>query len=175
MTKSASVEHENFILPPTIVSKVDVSRLVHEVEQVDSILSDAALRTGTHGSAHIKPTLSDQLNEFLKYNELTIGTSRERTSLIKELRLLKDKAPVVHMTFATTADRESLEYLVGWLRASIHKQSIVTVGVQPSLIGGVYVRTPNHVHDFSLRNKLKGQHELLLKELRALTKDKKHV
>lgn len=174
MTKAASVAHESFVLPSTIVSKVDVSRLVHEVEQVDNELSANALRSGSH-SAHTKPTLSDQLHDFLMQNGLSIGTSRERTSLIKELRLLKDKAPIVHMTFATTADRESLEYLVGWLRTSIHKQSIVTVGVQPSLIGGVYVRTPNHVHDFSLRNKLKGQHELLLKELRSLTKDKKHV
>lgn len=174
MTKTASFEHETFILPPTIVSKVDVSRLVHEVEQVDNELSAAALRGGSH-SAHARPALSDQLNDFLQQNGASIGTSRERTSLIKELRLLKDKAPTIHMTFATTADRESLEYLVGWLRSSIHKQSIVSVGVQPSLIGGVYIRTPNHVHDFSLRNKLKGQHELLLKELRSLKKDKKHV
>jgi len=175
MIKSAPIDHEHFILPPTIVSKVDVSRLVHEVELIDSELTAAALRTKSHTTPHTHPTLSDQLNDFLQQNKLSLGTSRERTSLIKELRILKDKAPVVHMTFATTADRESLEYLVGWLRSTIHKQSIVTFGVQPSLIGGVYVRTPNHVHDFSLRSKLKGQHELLLKELRALTKGKKHV
>lgn len=175
MTKAILNDHTELSLPASVVSKVDVSRLVHEVEQVDSELTAATLRTKSHTSPHTKPVISDQLNDFLEQNDLSLGTSKGRTSLIKQLRLLKDKAPVVHMTFATTADRDSLEYLVGWLRTSIHSQAIISVGIQPNLIGGVYVRTPNHVHDFSLRSKLKGQHEVLLTQLQALKKEKKHV
>jgi gamma-glutamyl phosphate reductase len=175
MTKVAVVDYIEYSLPASVVSKVDVARLVHEAEQVDSEINAAKLRAKSHLLTHSKPAISDQLHDFLDQNKLSLNTSKERTSLIKQLRLLKDKAPVIHMTFATIADRESLEHLVQWLRTSVHAHAVISVGVQPNLIGGVYVRTPNHVHDFSLRGMLNGQHEVLLAQLRALKKEKKHV
>jgi len=61
-----------------------------------------------------------------------------------------------------------LQELVLWFRKSVNKQTLLEVGLQPALVGGVYIRTPNHVHDFSLRSKLQGQRELLMTELGAL-------
>lgn len=72
------------------------------------------------------------------------------------------------MTFAVTADPESLERLARWFRESIHPQVVIATHLQPSLIAGVYLRTPNHVHDFSLRGALAGKHGLLVNELEAL-------
>ena len=54
------------------------------------------------------------------------------------------------------------------MRGSVHPQAVISVGLQPALIGGVYVRTPNHVMDLSLRARLKGNRELITKELEAL-------
>lgn len=169
MTETAEKTYTDFKLPPSVVSKVDVSRLVHEVEMVDDALTSAGIRAKAGASEQVRPTVSEQLNDFLQLNNVTLDTNGQaRAALIKQLRLLKDKAPILHMTFAVEADRDSLGQLVQYLRESIHPQAIVAIGLQPGLVAGVYLRTPNHVHDLSLRAALKGGRDVLTKELGAL-------
>lgn len=157
-----------FTLPPTVVSKLDVSHLVSELERVDNELTTAAIHEKTGRPEHIEPVLSEQLAAFLGQNKLTIGDGRARSQLIVQMRQLKETVPVIHMTFATQADRESLGKLAEWLRSSIHPQAVIEVGLQPALVAGVSIRTPNHVHDLSMRAKLKGSHGVLVEELEAL-------
>lgn len=168
MNEVEAKTYADFVLPSSVVSKIDVSRLVSEVERVDNELTSAAVRAKTGATDFAKPVLSEQLTEFFTVNKLTFGSSQQRSELIKQLRLLKDKVPVLHMTFAVVADRESLQQLARWLRASIHPQAVIEVGLQPALVAGVYLRTPNHVHDLSLRAMLDGCHGLLIEELEAL-------
>ena len=171
MSESGVKSHEDFVLPPSVVSRLDVSRLVSELERVDNELTSDTIRHKVdEGHEVVKPLLSEQLNDFLSANELTLDDDGDRGRLIKEMQKLKDTAPVIHMTFAVTADRESLATLMNWLRDSVHKQAILAIGLQPSLVAGVYMRTPNHIHDFSLRAKLKENHGKLvgmLEELRG--------
>lgn len=168
MSESKLKTYTDFVLPSLIVTRADLSRLVNELELVDNELTAAAVRAKS-GLKQNQLTISDQLTEFLQTNALQVGTdSNARTDLIKQLRLLKEKAPVVHMTFAVAADRESLQQIAQWLRTSINPQTLISVGLQPALVAGVYLRTPNHVHDLSLRAMLEGGHDLLVKELGAL-------
>jgi F0F1-type ATP synthase delta subunit len=104
----------------------------------------------------------------LTLNKLSLEKSTERTELIRQLHIFKDNVPVIHMTFAVEADTESLGQIAQWLRESIHPQAVIAVGLQPGLVAGVYLRTPNHVHDLSLRTKLRTSRGVLLKELEAL-------
>lgn len=169
MSTSERLSHTTFVLPPGVVGKRDVSRLISDAERVDNELTSAAVRAKAGATQLDTTVVSDELTDFLQRNDLTFGdNSRERTELIKQLRLLKDHAPVIHMTFAVTADRDSLQQLADWVRTTVHPQALIAVGLQPALVAGVYVRTPNHVHDFSLRAKLDGQHDVLVKELEAL-------
>jgi len=169
MTEAVKTKtYADFILPPSVVTRTDVSRLVTEAEWVDNALTAAAARAKAGAAQPPHPALSHALEDFMIQNQLTFGTSLDRTNMIKQLRILKDKVPTIHMTFAVTADRESLEQLAGWIRKSIHPQAVISVGLQPALVAGVYLRTPNHVHDLSVRTLLKGQHSLLTKELEAL-------
>lgn len=168
MSEAKVKTQDDFILPPNVVSKADVSRLVNEVESVDNEMTSSAVRAKTGGKERSAPVLSEQLTDFLSQNKLSLEKAHDRTDLIKQLHTLKDKVPIIHMTFATTADYESLQELAAWLRSSVHPQAVIDVGLQPALIAGVYLRTPNHVHDFSLRALLDGQHGLLVKELEAL-------
>lgn len=168
MTESTPKTHTDFVLPASIVTRVDISHLVHEVEWIDNELTANAVRSKTGGQAHAEPASSGPLQDFLAQNELSLSDSLTRTEIIKQLRLLKDKVPTIHMTFAVTADRESLEELVQWLRGSIHPQTVISVGLQPALVAGVYLRTPNHVMDLSMRALLKGSHDKLTKQLGAL-------
>ncbi len=157
---------EDFVVPSNVVSKIEMSRLVSEVERVDNEMTAATVRNKTSGTNETgQPILSEQLTEFLNQNSLSLEDGADRSALIKQLRQLKDKAPMLHMTFAVTADRHSLEELALWLRTSVHPQAVIDVGLQPALVAGVYLRTPNHVHDFSLRAKLEGSRGIMTKEL----------
>lgn len=168
MSKVEVLTPANFILPLSVVSKVDVSRLVSELERVDNDLTAAAVRAKTDSSDQSTPLMSEQLADFLDQNKLTLGNAHQRGELITQLRLLKDKVPVVHMTFAVPVDRDSLQQIAQWLRSSVHAQAVIAVGLQPALVAGVYLRTPNHVLDLSVRGLLAGRRDILVKELGAL-------
>jgi|GEM_PF-505414 len=164
----AAKTYTDFCLPVTIITKIDLSKLVSDFERVDDEMTTAGVRakTGTAQSGTV--VLSDTLKDFLVENQLRPTTSNDRQSLLKELRKLKDKVPILHMTFASPADTDSQQRLVKWLRDSVHKQAVISVGLQPSLVAGVYLRTPNKTRDLSLRGALKGQHDTLVTQLEAL-------
>jgi|GEM_PF-383941 len=161
-------QQTGFIVPASVVSRVDIARLVREFEGLDNTLTSIAVRKKAGATQQSAPVISPQLSEFLEINSLDLNNSGARTDYIKQLRLLKDTAPIIHMTFAVVADSESLQQLVAWLRKSVHPQTIIDVHLQPALVAGVYVRTPNQVHDLSLRGKLDGQRAALVQELGAL-------
>jgi hypothetical protein len=156
------------LLPPSVISRVDVSRLVSELERIDNDVTAAAVRAKVGAGQQTDTLVSDQLTDFLSANKLSLASDQERGDALATLRQLKDEAPIVHLTFAVPADRESLQQLVQWLRSSVHPQAVIAVGLQPSLIAGVYVRTANQVHDLSLRGMLAGGHDVLVKELETI-------
>lgn len=158
-----------FKLPSSVLTKLDVARLISEMERIDNdlITRDVQIKSGMPVTDQI--AFTEQLSDFLSVNSLEIGDNAERTDLIVKMRRFKSTAPTVHMTFASSADTDSLRQLVVWLRESVHPQTVITVGLQPSLIGGVYVRTPNHVHDFSMRAKLAGHRDIIVREVEALS------
>lgn len=168
MSDAAIKKHSDFVLPPSVVTKMDLSRLLNEFERIDNELTTAAVRSGVGVQEQTTLALSNQLTEFFTCNGLKPATAHARSDVIKQLRLLKDTAPIIHMTFAVVPDAESLQQLAQWLRESVHPQAVMTVGLQPGLVAGVYMRTPNHVHDLSLRARLKESRDLLTKELEAL-------
>ncbi len=154
------------ILPPNVVSKADVARLVVELERVDNELTTNAVRSKVGAEPAALPPMSQQLVDFLQGNKLAITGAPERTGLLRQLHVLKDTLPVVHMTFAVEADRESLGQIALWLRESVHPQAVIEAGLQPGLVAGVYLRTTNRVFDLSLRGALKGGRDILTSELR---------
>jgi hypothetical protein len=168
MSDVAAKTFAELVLPSSVITKIDVSRLVTELEKVDNDLNSAAIRAETGGPAAVQPVLSQQLADFLQQNELKIDDVRVRADLIKQMHLLKDKVPVIHMTFAVTADPDSLQEIAQWIRTNIDPRAVIAVGLQPSLVAGVYVRTPNHVHDLSLRQMLRAGRSKLVEELGSL-------
>lgn len=168
MSKAEVKDYSEFVLPSTIVSKVDVSRLVREFEAVDNALTTTSVRKKAGGQSGEVPAMSPQLTAFLDVNSVDLTDTKARSAYIKQLRLLKDKVRVVSMTFAVVADPESLQQLTAWLRESIHPQAVIDARLQPALVAGVYLRTTNHVYDLSVRNALKAKRGELEKELGAV-------
>lgn len=164
----ARTTHDRFILPATVVSRADVSRLVNEAERVDNEMTANSVREKIGSEAQALPAMTQQLSDFIEQNGISLEKSHDRSNLVKELRALKENVQVIHMTFAVETDLESLQELVSWVRSEIEPQAVIATGIQPSLVAGVYVRTPNHVHDLSLRAALKGRRDAMVKELEAL-------
>jgi F0F1-type ATP synthase delta subunit len=166
--KSELKAHTDFVLPTSVMDKQDVARLVEEFEGVDATMNSDRVRARFRKTSPQIPAMSDQLTEFIEKNEIDIEDAKVRTQLVKQLRSMKDAVPVVHMTFATETDPESIEHIVAWLRETVDPQAVISVGLQPSLVAGVYVRTANHIFDLSIRGKLKEQRGALEKELGAV-------
>lgn len=169
MTDGVLIGTQEFTLPASIITKADLSRLVEEVEKLNNqmIEDDARQKVGSPDGG--QSVLSPSLLDFFSINDMHLNDNIDLGLFIKQLRAMVSKAPVVHLTFATEADEASLAQVVSWLRKSIHSQVVVSVGLQPSILGGVYLRTTNHVLDLSLRKQLEGSRELLIKQVGAIT------
>jgi len=157
-----------FVLPSALIGRADLARLLRELETLDNDLESQRARNQGKAEGYHMPNMSRALSDFLETNKIDMANDHTRMQLTTQLRKLKDHAPVVHMTFATDADPESLEQVVTWIRSELHPQALITVGLQPSLIAGVYVRTPNHVHDFSVRAHMQDSRKLIVESLNAL-------
>lgn len=160
---------QSYALPSSIATKRSLSLLVSELERIDNQLTAAAV--SEHGDAEA-PEIPEIVEDFLSANEFSLDNTNNRSEMITQLRELKRKAPVIHMTFAVEADSASLGSMVGWFRDTVHPQAIIVVGFQPSLVAGVYVRTPNHIYDLSLRSAFKQGRATLLEDLEALSGNK---
>jgi F0F1-type ATP synthase delta subunit len=65
------------------------------------------------------------------------------------------------MSFASEASPKALDKIVAWLRSNIHPQTLLQVGLQPTIAAGCIVRTTNRVFDLSLRTHLREQEPYL--------------
>lgn len=153
----------NAQLTPLIASVSDLRRVRRELEALDEFLHESALRQG--GKEVKLPATSRLLEDVAADSGLNLLKKTDRDRLRKFLTLLIQKAPVIHMSFATEPSSKALAKLVSWLRENIHPQVVVSVGVQPSIAAGCVVRTSNRQYDFSLRRALDMKTEIFAANL----------
>lgn len=157
---------DQLTLPASITGRSEISRLLLEIEAVDYDFEAQAIRNP--GAALIVPAISRRLQEVTEANGVSVETVKDRKHLIEQLRTAKDKAPSLHIAFASEPEPEILSQLVAWIRQNLHPVALVTVGIQPALVGGCIVRTPDHIYDFSFRNHLRAAQPMLMERLGAL-------
>lgn len=156
----------DYVLPASLIGHADLSRMIREIETIEGAVQAQKVRDES-AKIHL-PRLSQSLSDFFEENNLEPTDSQTLLTLKDRMRVVKDHAPVVHMTFATEVDPEQLTGLVRWVRQEIHPYALITTGLQPSLVGGVYLRTPNKVYDFSIKSLLAGKRDIIMKELDEL-------
>lgn len=161
MALEASVQ-----VPAGVVGRVDVRHLQRELEELENFLQQAQIRHEP-GKVHL-PRPSHLLEEFATLNKVNLlqPVDRQRTAIILE-KILAD-APVVHISFSADPSSKFTSKIVAWLRANIHSQLLLDIGLQPTIAAGCIVRTPNHVFDFSLREHFSQRRELLTQALDAV-------
>jgi F0F1-type ATP synthase delta subunit len=152
------------VLTPLITSPSDLKRTRRELENLDDFLHESALRQG--GKEVKMPSISRTLEDLARDNDLNLLKKTDRDRLMKFLTLLIQKAPVMHMSFASEPSAKFMSKLMAWLRDNIHPQVVVSVGLQPSIAAGCIVRTSNRQFDFSLRKALDNQTGVFVSNLR---------
>lgn len=168
MNESA-LETSQYVLPPALITRTDLSRLVREVEDLDNELGGQKARNHATGKqGYHLPSVSQGLSDFIELNNVDLTNDQARMELRRQLKRIKDKAPVIHLTFAMEADLPTLRQLARYIRKEFHPQALLQTGLQPALVGGVYMRTPNRAYDFSIRAKLAENRDVIQQDIDQL-------
>ena len=148
-----STDAATLTLPVSIVSKVDIGRLLREVQAIDSFLKQSAIREP--GSPVKLPKTSRLFDEMIEVNKINVLHEDERNKLNSFLTDIRSHAPTLHMSFSADPSPAFTQRLVTWLRAEINPVALLQVGLQPNIGAGSVVRTTNKYFDFSLRTRFK--------------------
>jgi hypothetical protein len=152
-------------LPVMVSGPTDIGRLFRELELIDQALLQLGLRKG--GSEVKMPKTSRLMDQVIETNKLNLLHKLDRTELEHFLNAIKEKSPVLHMSFSADPSPGFIEKLMTWLRKEIHPQLLLTIGLQPTIGAGCIVRTTNKQFDFSLREDFLSKRELLLGQIAA--------
>ncbi len=162
-------ETASLVLPLTVVTVGDVTRLEWDLNATDDFLAQAAARTG--GQKIQLPRLTRHLEALAKQNNCNLLKLEDRQRLNRMLKQLQLRAPVVHISFATDPPVSFMHKLIKWFRANIHSDVLLQVGLQPGIAAGCTVRTTNLYFDLSLRKHLFYNRRILLDKIRDNTRE----
>ncbi len=152
-----------FSLPTTVITLIDLGRLQRELEAVELFMAQASIRAA--GTNMVLPRTTKNLELTCSQNKLNLLTASDRQKLGEELKLVRAKAPKVHISFAADPSAAFLGRVVTWFRTTVHPLTILQVGLQPTIAAGCVIRTSNKYFDLSLRKDFDRQTEFLTKVL----------
>lgn len=158
-----------FRLPESIASSTDLSRVYRELQSVEDFFHQSSLRTP--GSQSSLPKTTKNLENLFETNGVSVLEKASRQNMLDVLGKLNDKAPVIHISFATEPTASFMEKVVGWSRKNINSYLLINVGLQPNVIVGCNVRTTNKVFDMSLRNRFESSKHILKERIEKMQKD----
>lgn len=148
-------------LPPSVISQVEINRILRELDALDNFFLNANTRKA--GSPLTPPRITYQLQQLARENKLNLLEENTRGELASLLNNILKVAPRLHVSFAAEPSPRATDAVLGWLRSNIHPQTLLTIGLQPTIAAGCVLRTPNKVFDMSLRSYLKGQEGYMVK------------
>jgi hypothetical protein len=144
-----------------VVSQTDITRLRRELNSLNDFFTAAQARqTGTTMNL---PKITGTLSQLAQDNGVNLLDDNQRAQLDKALEQVYEKAPSLHISFASEPSPRALQSVIHWLRTNIHPQALVQIGLQPSIAAGCTLRTPNHYFDLSLRTAIKKAEPYLFK------------
>lgn len=150
-------------LPPLVVGPVEINRLRRELAAIDETLLEHTLRKQGGNAQMLKS--SQLMDQLVTFNKLNLLHKSDRERLHRFLDAVAERAPVLHISFSADPPPPFLERLMAWLRANIHPQILVTIGVQPTIAAGCIVRSTNKHFDFSLRQDFTDKRDVLLQQI----------
>lgn len=142
-----------FKLPPAVYSPELLESVIYELEQYLDWYRESHIRREVGGKAGEEPAHSAEtvlvIEAWLEGKKPTVE-SLER--LIKELH--DTKLPVIHITLAALPNHEQRGKLVDWFRTNATPDVLLSFVADRTMGGGIVVRTPGRIFDWSWRQRL---------------------
>jgi F0F1-type ATP synthase delta subunit len=157
-----------FKLPLSIISQVDVARMLREINNLNDFFIQSKVRQS--GTPMQIPKFSRLLDQIARENNYNLLEEKDRRDLAANLDQILGKAPLIHISFASEPSPKALEKILVWFRGSIHPQTLLQVGLQPNIAAGCVVRTQNKVFDMGLKEYLNQQQKYLVQLIDAAAK-----
>ncbi len=156
-------EKKSILFPDQLAGATDLARLIRELSDLHESLHQATIRAP--GSNVQLPKTSKVLEELASLNKVSLLDAAQREQLIKLLKAFHDRAPIIHISFATEPSSNFIRNLVTWMRKNISPIVLIEIGLQPTITAGCVVRTTNKYFDFSLRNRFVEKRPVLVEKL----------
>lgn len=153
-------------LPGRMVSRGDLNRISRELNKLNDVMVGSELKGAPE--TVLQQNTTPLLSELANLNGINLGDETKRRELNEALGQLVQTAPALHISFTSEPSPNSLDKLITWLRANIHPQVLLSVGLQPSIAAGCVLRTPNRVIDMGLKQTLIKQQPLLLEMIKGV-------
>ncbi len=163
---------QEFKIPLSLVGRPQINRALQELDRLDDFLLAASAHKKTKAGESFEVT--PLLDELARDNGYQMTKSEDCQVLKKRLKNLLATSPQVHVSFAVEPSLKDLEPIVIWFRTHIHPTLLLQIGLQPNIVAGCVVRTPNKVFDLSLRTHMRDQQTHLM-ELIKRTADAERV
>lgn len=94
------------------------------------------------------------LKLFWEANPKISSDENYRKTLVEQMKKIVEDSEKVTVSLAQAPDTEFLTELVGWFRSNVKPYLVLDVQVEPMLIGGMVLRTREHIYDWSLQCQL---------------------
>lgn len=145
-----------FELPEAIYSPQLLEMVIFEIEMYNEWYREAKVKS----KVGVKSTLSEPNHSqetliVIKLWQTENGTTE--LALVELLKTLRElKLPVVHVTLAALPNHTQRTQLVRWFQQLSSPRPLLLFSADRTIGGGVIVRTPNHMYDWSFSQKLES-------------------
>lgn len=161
----AQATNAAFVLPAQLTGKTDINRLLRELEELEEAL------IGREAKKTPLPGITSLLNQTALANGYKLLEQTHRQHLTNQLTKIRDYAPTMRISFAVEPSPKITEVLLTWLRANVHRYTLLQIGLQPTIAAGCVLKSSNKIFDMSLGARLQKQTPYLLELLKGATLD----
>ena len=142
-----------FELPAAVYSPQLLESVIYDIQYYLDWIHQNQIRKKVGAQAKAQPNHSD---ETVLVIEAWLGGRPATLELIESLleHLKALKLPQVHVTLAALPNRGQRETIVKWFRTNTSPQVLVSFVADRNVGGGLVVRTPNHVFDYTWKQEL---------------------
>jgi hypothetical protein len=142
-----------FQLPREIHSPELLESVKYEIEQYLAWYREAKVHQKVGIHPETEPTYSTEtakvIEAWFAAHKPSIGALEELIEYLHGLKL-----PVVHVTLAALPNHAQRAQLVDWFRGLGGTNMMLSFVADRNIGGGIVVRTPNHMFDYSWRQRL---------------------
>lgn len=142
-----------FELPTAIYSPELMESVTYELEQYLDWYRSTRIQKTVGAKPVEEPTHSAEtvlvIEAWLEGKTATTETIEALVAHLKELKL-----PVVHLTLAALPNHSQRVQLVDWFRNNVSHGLLISFVADRNLGGGLVVRTPNRIFDYTWKEQL---------------------